>query len=63
MTIWQLANASRSACWGEVNGDAAVPFTLKIEKLEAGKSVSLIMDVVAEASTNISGVIEIKAAW
>ena len=60
MTIWQLTNASRSACWGEVNGDAAVPLTLKMEKLEAGKPVNLVMDVVAEASTNTMGVIEIK---
>jgi hypothetical protein len=46
----------------EVNSDAAVPFTLKIEKLEAGKPVTLVMDVCAEASTNTTGVIEIKAA-
>ena len=47
---------------GEVNGDAAVPYTLKIEKLEAGNPVALVMDICAEASTNTTGVIEIKAA-
>jgi alpha-N-acetylglucosaminidase len=47
---------------GDVNSDAAVPLTLKIEKLEAGKPVNLVMDVCAEASTNTTGVIEIKAA-
>ena len=45
----------------EVNSDAAVPFTLKIEKLEAGKPVALVTHVCAESSINTTGVIEIKA--